>query len=114
MSDLKTAPLKPIYFGDTWDGMTVDMTATGTALDSPIASIRMHFRDESGNVGLELSSTSGITITDAAAWQFTVNKIDRFPLAIGQWYWSIECTASDNGRKTRTVGTKEVLDDATQ
>jgi len=114
MSAPTTSALKPIVFGDTWDGMTVDMTSTGTALDSPIASIRMFFKDDSGNVGLELTSDSGITITDANAWQFTVDEIERFPLAIGQWYWSIEITAVDNKRKTRTSGTKEVLDDATQ
>jgi hypothetical protein len=114
MSAPATVALKPIVFGDSWDGLTVSMTSDGTALDSDISAIRMFFKNDEGATGLELSNTSGITITDANAWEFTVDSIARFPLAIGQWYWSIEITAADNNRKTRLAGSIEVLDDATQ
>lgn len=114
MSGPATFTLNPIVFGDTWDGFTVALSSDGNALDSDLSSVRMFFRDENGTVGLSLTNGSGITITDANAWEFTVDEIARFPLAVGQWYWSIESTNADNKRKTRIAGTIEVLDDATQ
>ena len=114
MSQPATVNLKPIVFGDTWDGLTVSMSSDGSALDSDISAIRMFFKNDEGTTGLELTNTAGITITNANTWEFTVDSIARFPLAIGQWYWSIEITAADNNRKTRVAGSIEVLDDATQ
>ena len=73
----------------------------------------MYFRDANEVLGLELNETSGITITNAASWKYTINPISRFPLAIGTWYWSIEFTDATGRRKTYWIGDISVTRDAT-
>jgi len=106
--------LSPIVYLDTWGGLTVSLSTTGAALDSNLASVRMFFRDSADAVGLELTSADGeITITDANAWTFAVAAVNPFPLAVKKWYWSIETTNVAGIVKTRMIGTKEVIEDAT-
>jgi len=106
--------LRPIVYRDTWGGFTLALSSDGSALDSNLASVRLFFRDGDGTVGLELTSADGeITITDANAWTMTVAAVNPFTLAVGNWYWSVETTNVAGTIKTRVVGTKEVLSDAT-
>jgi hypothetical protein len=106
--------LKSITFGDTWDGLTnCAFTSNGSAFSSPLTGVRMYFRDGDEVIGLELDQTSGITITSAASWQYQVNPISRFPLAVGLWYWSLEFTDTAGRRKTYWTGHIEVTKDAT-
>lgn len=116
MSRPATAILQPIVYGDTWDGLTdCSLTSTGSAFSSDLALVRMYFRDADSNLGLQLTSDdSTITISDASAWAFDINPIENFPLAVGIWYWSIECTDVNDVRKTYVSGSIEVLDDATK
>lgn len=108
--------LKPCVYLDTWDGLpNCSFTSTGNAFASPLALVRMFFRDENNEVGLELSSAnSRIVINNANSWQFTINPVSPMNLAIGQWYWSIETTDSQGIIKTRVFGTIEITRDATQ
>lgn len=103
------------YYLDTWDGLTnCSMSSTGTAFANPLASVRMFWRDSDGAVGLQLTSAGGdITIDDAANWQYTVNPITQFPLAVGVWRWSIEFTDSAGRVKTYWAGTREIKSDPT-
>lgn len=107
--------LHPVVYRDTWDGLTVDMSSDGTAFASNLSVVRMFFRDENGDVGLELSSAdSEIVIDNASNWEFTVNAISPMTLAIGVWDWSIETKDAQDIIKTRLFGSLEILDDATQ
>ena len=109
--------LKPIVYGDTWLGMTLSMSSTGNAFATPLDSVRMHFRDGNGEVGLSLGTdddTITVVASDSGTWSILVSPIERFPLAVGTWYWSIETTSDSNVRKTRYAGTKPVIDDATR
>jgi len=108
--------LKPCVYLDTWDGLSnCSFTSDGTAFASELALVRMFFRDEENQVGLELSSANGtITIDQAATWEFTVNPISPMTLSAGQWYWSIETTDAQDIIKTRVFGTIEILIDATR
>ena len=108
--------LKPVVYKDTWDGLSeVSFTSDGTAFASELALVRMFFKDADGTVGLALTSAnSTITITDAAAWEFSVNAVSPMLLAVGVWYWSIETTDDQDVIKTRVFGTIEILQDATQ
>lgn len=116
MSRPATATLQPIVYGDTWDGLVnCSFTSTGTAFDADLALVRMFFRDADSTLGLQLTSEdSTITITSASAWEFDINPIENFTLAVGTWYWSIECTDVNDIRKTYVSGSIEVLDDATK
>lgn len=117
MSKPAIGNLEPIVYGDTWDGLPdCSFSSNGSAFASSLALVRMFFKNADSVTGLELSSaTSGqITIMDAATWAFNVEPIDEFPLAVGEWYWSIETTDADDIRKTYVAGSIEVLDDATK
>jgi len=104
--------LAPVVYGDTWNGLTVSMASTGNAFASTLSSVRMHFRDSAGTLGLSLASSSGITITSAGSWAFTVDS-RVLTLAVGTWYWSIECTDAASQVKTYLAGTIPILNDAT-
>ena len=107
---MKSVTLTPVVYQDTWSGLTV---THAPAPESPLASVRMFFRDKDRNLGLQLTTGSGVTIADAAGWSFEVDAITSFPLAAGTWFWSIEATAADGTIKTRVAGTINVILDAT-
>ena len=107
---MKSVTLTPVVYQDTWSGLTV---THAPAPESSLASVRMFFRDKDRNLGLQLATGSGVTITDAAGWSFEVDAITSFPLAAGTWFWSIEATATDGTIKTRVAGTINVILDAT-
>jgi hypothetical protein len=105
--------LPPIVRGDTWDGISVSLSSSGTAFADTLTSVRMIFHDAAGDTDtLTLTSTGGnISITSAANWQFTVNAITPFPLSPGTQYWNIETTDSGGSIKTYMVGTIQILND---
>jgi len=100
--------LPDIISGDSWGPIVIAHSTTGSALDSDLASVTMVFKDSTGTVGLSLANGSGITITDANAWAFTIDQILTFPLAAGTWSWSIRATTAAGTRITRLAGTKTV------
>jgi len=117
MSKPAIGNLEPIVYKDTWDGLpNCSFSSDGSAFSANLALVRMFFKNADSITGLELSSaTSGqITITDASAWVFDIEAIEEFPLAVGEWYWSIETTDANDIRKTYVAGSIEVLDDATK
>lgn len=105
--------LPPIVRGNTWDGISVSLSSSGTVLADPLMSVRMIFRDPASDTAtLTLTSTGGnIVITSPANWQFTVNRITPFPLSPGTHPWSIETTDSGGSIKTYLVGTVQILND---
>jgi hypothetical protein len=108
--------LSPVVYRDTWDGLSnCSFSSDGNAFTSNLSVVRMFFRDENGDVGLQLSSAdSEIVIDDASNWEFTVNAVSPMTLSIGVWDWSIETKDAQNIVKTRIFGSLEILDDATQ
>lgn len=111
MSCTSNVILSPVVYLDTWDGLTnCSFSSDGTAFASPLTLVRMFFRDDDNNVGLELSSAnSTITIDDANNWQFTVNQIESITLAVGFWSWVIRTTDDQGVVKTRISGTIQIL-----
>jgi hypothetical protein len=100
----------------TWDGLTaVSLSSTGTTFDDNLASVKMTFK-LAGVESLTLTSAaSQITITDANAWEFYVNPIERLPLAAGVHSWAVETTssASPASIKDYIIGTLTVKADST-
>jgi len=85
--------------GSTWKGIPeIHLSSDGTTFESPLALVRMVFKDESGNTLLTLSSaTSGqITITDAAEWKARIEPISSPPFTAGSIRWYIETTDDDD------------------
>lgn len=101
--------LTPIVEGDTWDGIAVTFSSTGTAFDSALDSVTMDFRTLTGVVTQTLTSAGGeITIDDANAWEISVPEI-VLSLSDGVWHWSITTTDSAGIIKTRVIGTLQIL-----
>jgi hypothetical protein len=98
----------------TWDGLTASLSSTGTTFDDNLASVKMTFK-LAGVESLTLTSPTGITISDASAWEFTVESISRLTLAAGVHSWAIETTsdASPASIQDYMVGTLEVKADST-
>ena len=105
--------LLPVVRNDTWDGLTnCKFSSTGTAFASPLATVRMSFKDSTGAVQLALSSDveGEITITDAEAWQFDIpGRV--LSMAEGTYSWGIETTDDDGIIKTRVIGSIPILPD---
>ena len=103
MSNESSITLASMVVGDTFDELTCAMSSTGTALASHLASVTITWIDTEGNAGPIWTSASGpITITDAANWQWKVNKIAADTRAIGLWLGDVLCVDSDSDRKTRS------------
>ena len=101
--------LTPVVTGDTWDGITVALSSTGTAFAQPLALAEMIFVDLEGAVGLSISSaTAAVVINNAATWNVTVAP-RTVTLADGFWHWSFRTTDSAGTIKTRLSGTITVL-----
>jgi hypothetical protein len=105
--------LLPVVRNDTWDGLTnCKFSSTGTAFASPLATVRMSFKDSTGAVQLALSSdTPGeATITDAAGWEFEI-PARKLTMTDGAYSWGIETTDDDGVVKTRVIGSIHILPD---
>ena len=106
-------PLLGVFRNDTWDGLSnCKFSSTGSAFASPLATVRMSFKDSAGAVQLLLTSatTSQIEITNASGWEFEV-KSRVLTMAEGQYSWGIETTDSAGVVKTRVVGSIPILPD---
>ena len=100
--------------GDTWSGATVTITPVPTA---DLASVKMHFRTDfdSNRTVLKLDSSDAtqINITDANAWEFTLEE-QNLDLKAGTYVWQIETTDANDVIKTYLEGTIEVYKDVTR
>lgn len=103
---------EPIYAGDTWPGIPALSFATPQA--SPAVSARLvffksgHPSGKSPATGTELTTGSGITITDPVAWAFAVPP-RILPLDPGEWTFQFKATAANGTVRTWLVGTLTIL-----
>lgn len=100
----------PIFYGDTWPGMTFDLSSTGTAFSGTLTSVTMGFLLGDASEALTLTQASGITIDVATsnAWRVTVDEILAFPLSVGVWRYYITLTDNSGVIQTRLSGTQPV------
>jgi len=104
--------LTPVIQGDTWDGLTVSFSSTGTAFADTLSTVKMTFKDSTGTTALALTSASAseILITDSITWTF--NAVGRIlSLAADTYSWGIETTDAGGVTKTRLTGTLKILAD---
>jgi len=103
----------PAYVGDTWDGIPLfRVLVNGVAPTSPLSLVRIKIVNPANNAVLVhlvsgspgAGETTGITIVNAANWEFRVNAINRITYAPGTYSFDIETTAVDTVRKTYVVG----------
>ena len=84
------------------------MSTTGTALADELASVTMTFTDADGAVGLILTSPTGITIDDAAAWSYSVEPITEMTLDVGIWSWVLKFVDGAGAVRKWITGTIQI------
>jgi hypothetical protein len=102
--------------GDTFEAVNFEVKINTVAVSLVGAIVKMQLRKECGGViGLTLTSvaSAGITITDAAAGKFKINKqiIDIAPY---NYSYDIEIKFADNTVKTWVKGMFNIFCDITR
>lgn len=111
----------------TSGGSAINLTSTGQGThtvqlleppDEEVEGVSIQFRRGSrrGSVGVELTEADGITITDAADWEISIDARapEDFDLGAGSWHWDLETTDATGTVRTWLWGILTVEDDATR
>jgi hypothetical protein len=100
--------------GDTFPGTNFTVELNGAPLNLTGYSITLWFRSgsQTGPIVKQLAIGTGITITNAAAGQFSINPF-IVDMPVGQTYYDIQFQTGPT-IKTYIYGTLEVLQDVTQ
>lgn len=115
MADLDLRPSRfdwpPVTKGDTYPAANITIDGA----DSTLSRVRIKFKAcNSTTTALTLdSSTSGVTINDAASWDFTIDQIDEVTLAAGTYRYDLETISADGTIMTELAGTWEILSEIT-
>lgn len=114
----KRHDLPAVLTGDTFPEFRVlGITVGGAAPSSALASVRVDFRTSPAATSAGLTLTSGgggITIDDAAAWAFTLDKFTPIELEAGTWYYDAQCTSADGEVRTYIKGVMVVEQDVSR
>jgi len=112
---LNLKPLKwdwsPVVKGDTFPATNI----TESLHTSNLSRVRIKFK-LSGATSTSLtldSSTTGIVITSAANWAFTISAISTVTLAAGVYSYDLETTSTDGTIRTEFSGTWEIIEQTT-
>jgi hypothetical protein len=115
MADLNLAPERwdwpSVTTGDTYPAANIVIAGA----ESTLSRVRIKFRAcGATSAALTLDSdTSGITINDAATWDFTIDAIPAVGLAAGIYSYDMETTSAAGTIATETQGTWEILPEIT-
>lgn len=98
--------LPDIMQGDTLKAQPFRVVINDDEPTSALASVEIDFRLNQAQCGtaLELRNGSGITITNAAAWEFQIDQIEQFPLDPAYYVYSIKTTAANGTRRNYVRG----------
>jgi hypothetical protein len=100
--------------GDTWDGLTVRLVRNDSPVDLSGATIRMQVRRTRCMPPiLDISTASGITVTDAANGEFRINPTIITANTFGPHDYDIEITFTDGTVRTWVSGVIDIVEDVT-
>ena len=111
MADLDLKPARwdwpAVTAGDTYPAANITISGA----DSTLARVRIKFKASgSATAALTLdSATSGITITSAANWAFTIDAIPAVNLAAGVYSYDMETIAANGTVATELQGVWPIL-----
>jgi hypothetical protein len=106
------------YNGDTLDAQNYVLSNLINEVSTPInltgATIKWQFKEGSrgGAVVKELNIGTGITVTDAANGDFTMDAF-RWTYGSGVFYYDVQFTFPDGSVKTYITGRLNVIEDTT-
>lgn len=75
--------------------------------------IQFRFRSKTGAIVKDISTGSGITLTDAANGTFEIDKFTPVDWAADCYYYDVQVTFTDSTIKTYVWGQVKVLQDVT-
>jgi hypothetical protein len=111
-----TYNINTLVSSNTFEAINFTLTDGATPTPNPIvitgASIKWTVKatKDSANFIIQRTTTnSGITITNGAAGQFTLNKINDFTVPEGDYIHEVEITFTNGERKTYIRGALKVL-----
>lgn len=101
------------YKGDTFNGVQFTILVNGSAPANDLASVILTARPQlTASTKHQLTSSSGITITDAANWVFEIDR-QIINWAAFNYYYDIQLTDSTGAVKTYVTGRWNVSQDVT-
>jgi hypothetical protein len=101
----------PVVTGDTYPATDI----VESSYDSNLSRVRIKITlsgETTPSLTLD-SDTSGITINDAAARDFTIDEINPVTLAAGIYAYDLEMTYANGTVRTEFAGTWEILSEIT-
>jgi len=111
-----TKNLKNRIKNDTFSSVEFEyLDNVGSPIDLTGAAIHIQFRYrcKTGEVVKDISDGSGITITDAAAGKFEIDKFTPITFEVDTYYYDVQTTFANGDIKTYVNGTFKVLQDVT-
>jgi len=99
--------LSDIMQGDTLRAQSFRVTINGAAPSSTLASVEIDFRARTSancQTALQLTNGNGITITNAALWEFRIDRIAELDLDPAYYVFSIRTIATDGTRRNYIKG----------
>jgi hypothetical protein len=96
-----------IMQGDTFKAQSFRVTIDNEAPSSALASVEIDFRaNQPANcsTSLQLANGNGITITNAALWEFRIDRIAELDLEPAYYVFSIRTIAADGTRRNYLKG----------
>lgn len=99
--------LPDIMQGDTFKALAFRVLINDAQPPSALDSVAIDFRlnqPTNCQTALQLTNGSGVTITDAAAWEFEIDRIEAMPLDPAYYVYSIKTIAADGTRRNYVKG----------
>lgn len=99
--------LPDIMQGDTLKAQSFRVVINDAEPTSALASVEIDFRQNQRTncaAALQLTNGSGVTITDAAAWEFEIDRIQELDLEPAYYVYSIKTIAADGTRRNYVKG----------
>jgi hypothetical protein len=111
----QTYDFSPAIYGDTWDGVIMQLLVNDVPKDITGASIRMSLVKSPDTAAVATWSTANgrISISDAANGEITFIPF-TMNIAVGTYYYDIEYTFADNSIKSYVKGKFTVVNDITK
>ena len=115
MAVIQTSNLRDRVKNDTFRSVEFILEKNDLPIDLTGVSIAIQFRYrcKTGKVVKNISTGSGITITDAVNGTFEIDEFTPVDWEIGTYYYDVQITFIDGSIKTYVQGNVKILQDTT-
>ena len=115
MATIITHQLKDRIKGDTFSSVEFEYIDSNTELPvdmtGSLVEIEFMYKCKTGTKVLQVDSTDGVELTDAANGIFTLEAFTPITWNVGTYFWDVKVTFADGTKKTYIQGTVKILQD---